>query len=269
MATRHSPTEFVAEAVSTEPAPGPDDCWPLTARDTEMDDITAALLRGRSVLLVGETGVGKSRLLQAALRRAAAQSGNVARVAAVRGTRMSGQHALDSWLACPPGGDDPVVLGIDNAHAIDDESAERLHHLAGFCRISWLISVRSDAPKALAIDKLWVERLAERIEVKPFGESDAADVVRARLRGHVEPGTARRLHQATLGNGLFLRELVDHALAEDSLRLVAGVWRWSGPASMSGRLRDIVRLRLGDLETAEAELVDMWRWPRRWRRTCR
>lgn len=261
--------ELIAEPVRAEPGTtGGADEWPLAARCAELDAITAALARGRSVVLFGKAGVGKSRLLRAALEQAA--TGGAA-VATARPDTAAG--SLDAWLGehrvssqDRAGGaartqesadGRRMVLGIDDAHLLNPASAERLHHLAAYRRVTLITTVRSSAAAPEVINWLWVDRLAERVEVEPFGAPGVGEVLRAKLGGHVDVRTVTRLCAVTVGNAQFLRELVDHALAEGSLRLFGGVWEWSGLADTAGRLVDVVRLRLGDLAPDEAELVNM------------
>jgi DNA-binding NarL/FixJ family response regulator len=269
---RSTAAELIAEPVYAQPGtPGDPDDWPFAARCAELDRIRAALARGRSAVLFGKPGVGKSTLLRAALEQAATGNTAVAKVVAARPDTAS--ESLDAWLGThrtssedrAGGGahtqesadDRRMVLGVDNAHLLNSASAERLHHLAAHYRLTLITTMRSSASLPEVINQLWVDRLAERIDVEPFDGSGVTDVLRAKLGGQVDARTVARLHQVTVGNAQFLRELVDQALAEGSLRLAGGVWQWSGLVGTAGRLVDVVRLRLGDLAPQEAELINM------------
>jgi DNA-binding NarL/FixJ family response regulator len=262
--------ELIVEPIRTELEPcaiGGAAEWPLAARCAELDVITAALGRERSVVLIGNTGVGKTRLLRAALQQAA---GDTAVATARPGTAAG---SLDAWLGdhCTSRQDwaggvacsresingRKMVLGIDDAHLLSPATSDRLHHLATRSRVMLIITVRSSASAHEAINRLWVDQLAERIDVEPFDIPGVGDVLRAKLGGHVDAHTAARLCQITGGNAQFLRELVDHAIDAGSLRLVASVWQWSGLVNAAGRLVDVVQLRLGDLTPDEAELINM------------
>jgi DNA-binding SARP family transcriptional activator len=72
-------------AASTAAAPSTDTAQPLVGRGRELDAIAAALAEGRSVLIVGPPGIGKSALLDAALPPSSAADGSVLRVAARAG----------------------------------------------------------------------------------------------------------------------------------------------------------------------------------------
>jgi hypothetical protein len=262
-----SRAELIAEPVRLDAELTCGDGWPTAARRAELDLIAAALEHGHSVFLVGDAGVGKTRLLQAALQQAMAGGAAVARGAVAHRAGTAGLGALSDWLAQHSmtgfehgqelSGGRRIVLGIDDAHLLDLESADGLYQLATFGRVMLIIAVRPELATPRRISRLWVERLAERIEIGPFSVPDAAEVLQGRLGGHVDVGTVRRLCEVTRGNGLFLRELTDCALADKSLRLLGGAWRWSGLTGVHGRLVDIVRLQLGDLSQDEAELVNM------------
>ncbi|MCU1294656.1 MAG: cyclic nucleotide-binding protein, partial [Bryobacterales bacterium] len=245
---------------------------PMVAREKELDKIANAISSGRSVFLVGEAGVGKSRLLSVALGRVA-EHAVVARVAAARENVASIFPSLHEWIGLHTSAmrephsfrlsESPqrnptvkrVVLGIDDAHLLHPDAAAFLYQLAMFDRASLIMAVRPDVPTTSSVSKLWLDRLAEQVDVKPFTRSAVCEVLSAKLGSYVHGETAKRLHAETAGNALLLRELADHAIAEGSLRQ-AGVWRWSGRlAYVEGRIVNVVRFRLDDLSPDESELV--------------
>ncbi|MGJ7021380.1 hypothetical protein, partial [Streptomyces griseorubens] len=104
-----------------------------------------------------------------------------------------------------------------------------------------------------------MEQLVERVEVAPFDRTATAAVLRERLGGRLDTGSPERLWSATRGNALVLRELVEHALDNGSLRRGREVWSWSGLAGdPPRRLADVLLLLwLRDLPAQEEELVGM------------
>ncbi|MFE9098240.1 LuxR C-terminal-related transcriptional regulator [Streptomyces sp. NPDC007264] len=153
---------------------------------------------------------------------------------------------------------DPPLVGVDDAHLLDAASGVRLHRLVAAGRLVVIAAARQDVPAPAGVDKLWVERLVERIEVAPFDSTAMGTVLRARLGGHTDTATLERLWAATHGNALMLRELVEHALEDGSLRCVDGAWRWPGLTERPGkRLSDVIRVGLRDLSHDELELVHM------------
>ncbi|MFE1441927.1 LuxR C-terminal-related transcriptional regulator [Streptomyces sp. NPDC058739] len=241
--------------------------WRIAAREKELDSIHQALVRGGGALLVGPAGVGKSSLLANALRRAADEGRTVLSVGGASwnsGTRARGFGSLAECLEFmepttrgAAHSDHPIV-GIDDAHLADPASSDRLHRLVAAGRLGVLATARHDAPAPAGLDRLWVERLVDRIEVAPFDSTALDSVLHARLGGHVDTFTLERLWGATHGNALMLRELVEHALEDGSLRCVDGTWSWLGLTGAPGRrLADVVRVGLRGLDAEENELVHM------------
>ncbi|MGI5375551.1 LuxR C-terminal-related transcriptional regulator [Streptomyces sp. CA-251387] len=211
--------------------------------------------------------MGKSLLLSTALRQAADEGRTVLSVGGAgwsSGSRTRGFGTLAECLeAVQPSTRDGAagarpVVGIDDAHLLDAASSVRLHRLVAAGRLSVLAATRQDATTPAGIDKLWVERLVEHIEVAPFDRTAMATVLRARLGGHTDTATLERLWAATHGNALMLRELVEHALEDGSLSCVDGTWRWPGLTERPGkRLSDVIRVGLRDLSHDEHELIHM------------
>ena len=124
---------------------GADDAvWPLTGRDGELAEIEAALRTASGVLLAGPAGVGKTRLARGALTRHAA---GLTRWLTATGSAQGVPLAALAPLLGPSDGDpdgasllvrahaalrgEPnLVLGVDDAHLLDDVSATLLHQAA-------------------------------------------------------------------------------------------------------------------------------------------
>ena len=126
--------------------------WPLVGRRAEVEALSSVLTDTRSagVVLVGEAGIGKTRLAREALARAEAAGWEVERLAATRAAASIPFGAVSHLL--PPAerlGDDrldtlrrtaellaersrerPLLLGVDDAHLLDDASAAMVHQLA-------------------------------------------------------------------------------------------------------------------------------------------
>ncbi len=241
--------------------------WPITAREAELHAVENSLGHSSGAILVGGPGVGKSLLLSTALERAADEGRTILSVGGASwnsGARAKGYASLAECLeSVEPstlGGSasDRPVVGIDDAHLVDDASGQRLHRLVAAGRLSVLATSRKDAPAPAGIDKLWVDRLIDHVEVLPFDSAALGDVLRVRLGGHTDASTLERLWAATHGNALMLRELIDHALEDESLHCVDGTWVWEGLTERPGRrLTEVIRLGLRDLGHDELELVNM------------
>ncbi|MFG3250073.1 LuxR C-terminal-related transcriptional regulator [Streptomyces sp. NPDC048187] len=241
--------------------------WAVTARQGELRAIDSALTDRGGILLTGTTGVGKTRLLAASLQRAAAEGRTVVAVGGAGGPETGCAENFCSLAECLDRLEsvrrhsDPArrpVVGFDDAHLVDEPAAHRLYRLTASGRVAVAATARRDAALPAGVDKLWVERLVERLEVQPFAQDVVSAILRRRVGGPVDSPTLERLWATTRGNALILHELLECALADGSLRRVDGHWHWDGlPARPPERLADIVCLRLRDLTPGEQELVNV------------
>src|SRR5262249_58727428 len=75
------------------------------------------------------------------------------------------------------------------------------------------------------------------------------------LGGRVESATIDRLYEVTVGNALFLREVLINALATDALSDVGGTWSWRPRGAVTTRLSDVVHERLRQHDVAVTTLL--------------
>ncbi|MGW3318672.1 LuxR C-terminal-related transcriptional regulator [Streptomyces fungicidicus] len=241
--------------------------WAVTARQGELRAIGSALTDRGGILLTGTTGVGKTRLLAASLQRVAAEGRTVVAVGGAGGPETGCAENFCSLAECLDRLEsvrrhsDPArrtVVGFDDAHLVEESAAHRLYRLTASGRVAVATTARRDAALPTGVDKLWVERLVERLEVRPFARDVVSSILHGRVGGPVDSATLERLWATTRGNALILHELVEYALTDGSLRRVDGRWHWDGlPARPPERLADIVLLRLRDLAPEEQELVNV------------
>ncbi|MFF3767053.1 LuxR C-terminal-related transcriptional regulator [Streptomyces sp. NPDC001922] len=236
--------------------------WGTAARGRELDHIRQALATAGGILLTGEWGVGKSRLLQAALEQAAAEGAHTIGVSGAIPTGSAGSLA-DCLEHLVTGGADrsapPLLLGLDDAHLVDPAAAASLYALVRGGRVRLVAAALAGVALAPAMSMLWVERLVERLDVPHFARSDAVKVLQDRLGGQLSADCLERLWSATRGNALLLRELTDAGLARGSLREEDGIWHWRGelPVDPAGRLGGLVQFRLAGLRPDECELLQL------------
>jgi DNA-binding CsgD family transcriptional regulator len=257
--------------------------WPLVGRGDELALALDALRRRRAVVFAGAAGVGKTRLARAALAQMESEGAQVRWVTATRSARTmplgAFAHLVPRDTAGPrerEGQDvraatlDAVVraiehhvqgpatvIGVDDAHLLDDASATLIHLLAtgGVTRV--VATVRSGEPPPDPVVALWKDDLAVRLEVQPLSRIEVADLLGRTLRGTVDGATARRLFDVTRGNVLFLRELVASGLSSGALAEGGGVWAWDGPLRPGVPLRDLIADRLGALDEAERDALEL------------
>jgi DNA-binding NarL/FixJ family response regulator len=251
--------------------------WPLTGRVEELSRISG-LTRRRDgpagVVLAGPAGVGKTRLAREALA-AAEQRGALTRWAV--GTASARALPLGAFAATlGVVGPDParlvrqasevllagagragVVVGVDDAHLLDELSAVLVHQLV-LCRAaSVVLTLRTGETAPDAVTALWKDGHLPRLELQPLSQDETATLVEARLGGPVDSVAARRLWSITQGNALYLRQLVDSELEAGRLHQVAGVWRWSGELALSPGLTELVSARIGRLPEAQRHVVEV------------
>ncbi|MGH3599890.1 MAG: AAA family ATPase, partial [Pseudonocardiaceae bacterium] len=157
------------------------DPWTLTGRDSELQFIAERLTGGetRSVVIAGPAGVGKTRLAREALA-AAKRGGRVTRWAA--GTSAAAAIPLGAVAHLLPavgavsdpltllqragaaiaeqGKGHRLVIGIDDAHLLDELSVTLLHQLALTRTACVVLTVRTGEPAPDPVVTLWKNGLA-------------------------------------------------------------------------------------------------------------
>jgi DNA-binding CsgD family transcriptional regulator len=251
--------------------------WPLIGREPEFAQITAARADPEcpGIVIAAAPGVGRSRLAREAYVAAQA-AGDL--VYWARGTASSSAIPLGAFAALIPDeirSDDPlelirrsservrersagrpVWLGVDDAHLLDSASAALTLHLATAAGVFVLATVAIGQAAPDAIDVLWKDAGARRIDLAPLDGDTIAAMVKAALPGPVEELVVRRAVDASAGNPLFARELVLGALDEGRLTFDRGLWRLSRRA-VSPTLASLIRTRIGTLTDAERASLEL------------
>jgi ATP/maltotriose-dependent transcriptional regulator MalT len=265
--------------------------WPLIGRGDEVDLATEALRHRPAVVLAGHAGVGKTRLARAVLARAEADGADTRWVAATRSAAtvplgafahllppeaLPGGNGSGGTGGVPDGQDGraallaavvralgrqareaPLMVGVDDAHLLDDASATLVHLLAGSAVAKVVATVRSGEPTPDPVVALWKDDLALRVELLPLSRDEVADLLARVLGAPVDGATARRLFDVTRGNVLFLRELVAGGRASGALVERSGLWSWKGPLRPGVALRDLIADRLGALDDDERDALEL------------
>ena len=236
--------------------------WPVVQRDNEYTTIQSALVDQQGVcgiVLVGDAGVGKTTLARlvtqslptrvqwvagtesarsiplgvfAHLVGAATSRDPVAFLAAARETILSEGHS---------------VIGVDDAHLLDQLSATLLHQLALDGSVRIVATVRSGETVPDAITSLWKDGYLQRLHLMPFTKEQCVTLIESALGGRVEGLSADLMWESSGGNALFVRHLVEGALEAGTLRQVRGVWQLRGRTAVTSELASLLDSRVDQL----------------------
>ncbi len=249
--------------------------WPFRGREAELALIGQAIddPAVSGIVVAGEAGVGKTRLAFEALGQADPERYLVKRAVATDAARSIPLGALAQLLPAElpsanllraatealvaVGGQQRLLLGMDDAQLLDDVSAVLLHQIVQNGAAFVLLTLRSGEPAPDPVTALWKERTIERFDLLPLSPLEVEHVLVAALDGQVDSTTTARLWRATRGNALLMRELVVAGLDQGALTDVDGVWRWQGPWAMAPRLMDLVRARLEALDEDELHVLEL------------
>lgn len=251
--------------------------WPLTGRADELRFIGTAMRRAdgpSGIVLAGPAGVGKTRLAHEALR-----------LADRRGTITKWAYGSESARAIPLGafagllgdiGDDParllpraigtltavpgaprMVLGVDDAHLLDELSATLVHQLVVRRSATVLLTVRAGERAPDAVTALWKDEHLLRHDLRPLSAEETASLLEAVLDGPIASRDAARMSHLTSGNALFLRHLVDGELDAGRLAKVGGLWCWAEQPAISPELAELVGTRMGGIPEPVRDVVDL------------
>jgi DNA-binding NarL/FixJ family response regulator len=165
--------------------------------------------------------------------------------AAAAGERIL--ELVDKWCAAGP-----VVLVAEDLHWADEASVELWGRLARSVDQIPLLLVGScrPVPRRPVLDRLSVvvrDLGGTVLRLGPLSAEDAAELARDRLGAPPGPGLKGVLARAG-GNSLYLRELLDALLADDSVIIVDGIAELDAKAeALPGSLRAALGRRLGFL----------------------
>ncbi|OYD69317.1 LuxR C-terminal-related transcriptional regulator [Rhodococcus sp. OK302] len=251
--------------------------WPLVGRDEELRMIGASLTSlddCGGVVIAGPAGVGKSRLAKEAIA-GIHSDGCVSRWAgATESARTLPLGAFAEWAgdisedsmfivrsvisrltAAAPGVQ--VVIGIDDAHLLDDLSAFVVLQLVQRRLAQVVVTIRTGEPAPDAITALWKESHLQRVELAPLSRIQSEKLLQVVLGGRVERDLSDRMWTLTRGNVLYLRHLLDRELADGRILQHSGAWRWVGHPVISDSLAELIEQQIGRLPTPVGEVVDI------------
>lgn len=250
--------------------------WPFTGRSGVLEHVDAAVASANGLLIAGAVGVGKSRLAAECAARAERDGFTVVRVQATRAARRIPLGALAPLLpdgsypdglrgdtlariAAAIGSGPRSLLVVDDADLLDDASAAVVHQIA-VRRLAVAVLTMRSGPGSCPPDTmlaLWKDGVLDRLDLEPLTRACADELLGSALGGPVDGACLRDLWEASHGNPLYLRELVQGALETGTLRHAEGLWQLTRELPTSVRLGELVDARLTDLRPEARRLLEL------------
>ncbi|MGW5076608.1 LuxR C-terminal-related transcriptional regulator [Rhodococcus sp. NPDC004095] len=237
--------------------------WPLIQRQHEFETLRSALTSATGacgVVLTGDAGVGKTTLARAATRSLPGEVRWVAGTESARSIPLGVfAHLVGPSTARDPvafmsaareallGASGQVVIGVDDAHLLDQLSATFLHQLAIDRAAHIVATIRSGESAPDAVTSLWKDGHLTRLELTPFTRQQSVAFIESVLGGPLEGLSANLMWDASGGNALFLHHLVEGALEAGTLRECRGVWQLRGRAAITSELASLLEDRIEHL----------------------
>jgi len=251
--------------------------WPLVGRSAELgviaDATSAAADRARGIVLSGAAGVGKTRLAREAFDNCGARNARrhwIIGTASARGLPLGAFANVASDFGPDPlrrvrevidglindARHDDVVVGVDDAHLLDDLSAFTVHQLVTRRLATVILTIRTGEPPPDAITAIWKDQHLERLELQPLSLEETGELIDRVLGGPVESSSAQRLWQYTQGNTLYLRHLLDNEVSAARMTQRSGVWLWHGRPTLSPTLTELVEARISEVPMPVRDVLD-------------
>ncbi len=157
-----------------------------------------------------------------------------------------------------------VVVGVDDAHLLDDLSAFTVHQLVTRRLATVILTIRSGESPPDAITAIWKDQHLERLELQPLSLPEITGLVEHVLGGPVDSFSAQRLWQYTQGNALYLRHLLDNEVNAGRMAQRSGVWLWDGQPGSHRRSQSCSRHGSPRCPRPFAMFSTLSPWPSHW-----
>jgi predicted ATPase len=162
----------------------------------------------------------------------------------------------------------PVVLVLGDLHDAHRSSLDLAHYLAQLAvRRRWLIvgAFREEEAEARTelremLEATIRDRLCRRVELKRLDRWDCDQLVRAMLPGgRVDSALLEQVYARSLGNPLFVEELIREMQERSELVLTSGSWHQSSSPSpmVPARVRALVSMNMGRMEGSVRRVLSL------------
>jgi DNA-binding CsgD family transcriptional regulator len=227
----------------------------------------------RGIVLSGAAGVGKTRVAREAVDGCGRRNSRrhwIVGTASARGVPLGAfadiasdfgpdplrrvREVIEGLIGTARDGD--VVVGVDDAHLLDDLSAFAVHQLVTRRLATVILTIRSGESAPDAITTIWKDHHLERLELQPLSQPEIESLVEHVLSGPVDSFSAQRLWQYTQGNALYLRHLLETEVSADRMTQRSGVWLWDGHPRLSSTLAELLEARIAHVPKAVRDVLD-------------
>ena len=216
--------------------------WPFSGRAVQVEALESLLSGRRGVVVVGESGVGKTALIQHVLRRAGGQAHivHLRGSASLEGTSYGAFNVIlsrhQAELAHPlrilgsisdairtDAAGLPVIMFVDNAESLDSRSALTVAQLAAAGILTPVAAVR-DLTQAPELLRMWTDGALERLDLEGLSLKESRDMLADAFEGPISEPVVVQLWGASNGNPMLLQALAGEQRDSGHLLQCDGVW---------------------------------------------